>query len=428
MSNGLLSPVVLHNGSRILREDPLTVETAPERWAYAAQFDVDVSTFTEGEVTVSVELQVLRGEVGVGLLTADETAFQVERYVSAEDGNATILFTNRSNQRFVRLIVRNVDSARTSVVEIRALQAGTASSFAMAVPTLRIPSAIFEAFTCYDGPVQPGFWVNWLGVMTRADVWPFPPEVKAIYDQRRHERGEYPLRDEHVLDWVPMLQAILSARDVFRMVALGAGWGRWLTGGAFAARQRRLRFELTGVEAEPVHFAWMRQHMIDNDIPADCCRLIHGAASPSTDPCCFPVENPAWYGQSIVHTSETSGENARSKAALDGSPLQEVRAVPIEEALLEDRPVDYLHMDIQGTEYDFIARDPQRLTRLVRMVNIGTHSEAIERRLRRVFEGMQWIRVYDVAIGTSVQIILDDTSVARVEFGDGVQVWSNPHL
>ena len=424
-----MPPVVLHNGSRILRDNPLTIETAPERWAYAAQFDVDVSALAEVDRVVSIELQVRRAEVGVGLLTADETAFQVERFVSAEDGKATILLSSRSNQPSVRLIVRNVDTSRTSaVVEIRAIRAGTASSFAMEVPTLRIPSAIVEAFTCYDGPVRPGFWVNWLGVMTRADVWPFPPDVREKYDEPRHERGAYPLHDEHVLDWLPLLQAVLASRDVFRMVALGAGWGRWLSGGAFAARQRGLRFELTGIEAEPTHFGWMQQHMIDNGIPMDCCRLIHGAASPSTEPCWFPIENPAWYGQSIVPVSEPSGDNTRLEAVRHGSQLQQVRAVPIEEALLEDRPVDYLHMDIQGTEYDFIARDAQRLTRLVRMVNIGTHSESIERRLRKVFEEMQWIRLYDVGLGTSAQVMLDDASVARVEFGDGVQVWRNPHL
>ena len=102
--------------------------------------------------------------------------------------------------------------------------------------------------------MRAGFWVNWLGVVTRAGVWPFPPEIQARYARDRAERPEYPLGDEHVLDWVPLLEAVMSSRRGFRMVALGAGWGRWLTAGAFAARQRGLPFHLTGVEAEPDHF------------------------------------------------------------------------------------------------------------------------------------------------------------------------------
>ena len=224
-------------------------------------------------------------------------------------------------------------------------------------PTITISSAAFTPFQGFDGPVPPGFWVNWLGVMTRADVWPFPPEVLAIYEQPRRERCEPPLTDEHVLDWVPLLDAVLSSRDVFRMVALGSGWGRWLTAGAFAAHQRGLTYELTGVEAEPDHYAWMQQHMTDNHIPPHCCRLIRGAAAAATDPSWFPAANPGWYGESIVDATRVQDvTGGQTQAVVDGMQLRRVRSVPIEEVLLDGNVVDYLHMDIQGTVRVPLAR------------------------------------------------------------------------
>jgi hypothetical protein len=95
-------------------------------------------------------------------------------------------------------------------------------------PTIEISSRLFHQFRPYSGPVPAGFWVDWLGVMTRADVWPFAPEVKATYTRDRKEETVYPIHDEHVLDWVPLLEAVTSSGPVFRMAALGAGWGRWL--------------------------------------------------------------------------------------------------------------------------------------------------------------------------------------------------------
>jgi FkbM family methyltransferase len=260
-------------------------------------------------------------------------------------------------------------------------------------------------------------------------VWPFGADVQAIYARTRHETCRYPLHDEHVLDWVPLLEAVLSTRQTFRMIALGAGWGRWLSGGAFAATQLGLRFHLTGVEAEPDHFAWMEQHMRDNDIDPSTFLLIHGAAAASDTPCWFPVASPDWYGQAIVAETRKSGATATSdETVVDGVRLRRIRSVPIDQVISGESIVDYLHLDIQGTEYEFLSQDPARLAAYVRVINIGTHSEIVERRLRSLFGQLGWELRYDVSLGSKAHISLDGERAATIEFGDGVQVWSNPSL
>ena len=46
----------------------------------------------------------------------------------------------------------------------------------------------------------------------------------------------------------------------------GAGWGRWLSAGAFASEQTGREYRLVGVEAEPQHFEWMERHFRDNNL------------------------------------------------------------------------------------------------------------------------------------------------------------------
>ena len=112
----------------------------------------------------------------------------------------------------------------------------------------------------------------------------------------------------------------------------------------------------------------------------------------------------------------------------EGTRFQRVRAVDIEEAIGDLPLVDYMHMDIQGSEYDFLSAKPELLQRRVKMVNIGTHSKAIERNLKRYFKSLGWACRYRVPINGKVRVRLGDGPSQIVEFGDGVQVWENPGL
>ena len=50
------------------------------------------------------------------------------------------------------------------------------------------------------------------------------------------------------------------------MIELGAGWGKWIVSGAVAARRCGIDSLVIGVEAEPEHYKWMREHLVDNDV------------------------------------------------------------------------------------------------------------------------------------------------------------------
>jgi FkbM family methyltransferase len=300
-------------------------------------------------------------------------------------------------------------------------------------PEIRIDKQVFESFPRWSGYVPPGYWANWLGVLTSANVWAFSKEVLALFAKGRHEVPRYPLKEESILDWVPLLQAVLEAGDTFVMAALGAGWGRWLSAGAFAAKKLGRNYHLIGVEAEPEHFRWLQLHFQENHLDPAHCLLLNAAASAHSGDCWFYVGKPAcWYGQCIVPDSTLNG--IPNHAAIgdesdhNGEKIRRVQSVTIDDVLRGQRRVDYLHMDIQGAEYDFLSANPELLGATVKMVNIGTHSPEIEVQCRTLFEELGWRNRYDVPLNSKLPVYFGDEFVADVQFGDGVQVWINPRF
>ncbi|MGH7084539.1 MAG: hypothetical protein ACREFN_06055, partial [Acetobacteraceae bacterium] len=252
-----------------------------------------------------------------------------------------------------------------------------------------------------------------------------------IYNRERHEAPALPTDTEHVLDWIPLIDSVSASRGTFVMAALGAGWGRWLSAGAFAARQLGLDYRLFGVEAEPTHFAWMVRHLKENGLDPRRYTILQAAVSGKEGACWFRVgDAAAWYGQSItpdpgVDAAVTSNAAIGSEIVVDNARLRRVRCLDLR-AVLRDLPiVDYMHMDIQEAEGDFLRAHPDILDRRVRMVNIGTHLAEIEDDLRRLFSGLGWRPLYDVPLGTVAAVRVGAQQPKRVEFGDGVQVWLN---
>jgi hypothetical protein len=108
--------------------------------------------------------------------------------------------------------------------------------------------------------------------------------------------------NEDYFEWITLVEAAVEARDHFTMIELGAGWGRWLLNGAFAVRQTSdVPVTLVGVESEPRHFAWMRQHLADNGIEPEEQKLVSAAVAGEDGCVWFRVGDAAhWYGQSIA--------------------------------------------------------------------------------------------------------------------------------
>ncbi len=253
-----------------------------------------------------------------------------------------------------------------------------------------------------------GFSVNWVGTRT---------DLRFLKGHAAPPPGlvEPPLPEisEEYFEWVCAAEAIAAARGRFTMVELGAGYGRWMMDAMGLLRQMG-RQDLTphfiGVEAEPSHYAWMVEHFRNNGLDPAQHRLVQGAVSGRDGKVRFAIgDADAWYGQSIIADADT------------GVNSVEVPAYSLA-TLLHDVPmVDLLDIDVQGAEAEVCLAAARVLDEKVRRIYIGTHEDAIERDLRRLFQNLGWQEIFAYRLGRA-----QGTPYGRIMFGDGVQCWLNP--
>lgn len=225
-----------------------------------------------------------------------------------------------------------------------------------------------------------------------------------------------PQMNEHYFDWVLTLEAVEKATDSFRMIELGAGWGTWVVTAALACRQRKAikDIELLAIEADLAHYEWMNRHFRANGLDLSAHHLIHGAVSAEPGKIRFPViENPA----------EDYG--ASTSAVYGGRPYVEVDAYTIEELIGRMKgPVDFLHVDIQGAEYDTIPAAMDLLKKNVKSIMVGTHQSLEQHnKLAKLFRDNGWEPRMEYDRGA-----LCDTEYGEVQFGDGLIAYRNPDL
>ncbi|MEN0653293.1 MULTISPECIES: FkbM family methyltransferase [Hyphobacterium] len=223
-----------------------------------------------------------------------------------------------------------------------------------------------------------------------------------------------PSLNEHYFDWILTLESVARAAGAYRMIELGAGWGTWSVIGATAARQsaRIDAIEIVAIEADHTHYDWMRRHFASNDLTGETMHLIHGAVAPKAGTVRFPIlEDP----------SEDYG--ASMKQVHSGRPFIDVPAYTL--ASLMDRmsgTVDFVHVDIQGAEYDIIPPIMDLLRKRVKSMMIGTHTSLEKHHeMSELFRRNGWRETMNYPRGE-----LCVTPYGNVQFGDGLVAVENP--
>lgn len=285
--------------------------------------------------------------------------------------------------------------------------------------------------------------VDCLGGRTNRGYLGMSPE-----DWARHSFGGMldafaPSYSEDYYDWIDLLDAAGMSDGPFTMVELGAGYGRWLAHGAnLCGRVGRPLGLLVGCEAEPTHFQWMKEHLRDNGCPAERCQLYEVAVAEKAGTLPFYVGVPAkWYGQSIAANMVQHGSFRRpdvrrlvrrllgKQKPMDSVKL--VRALPLGDVIGDLSVIDFMHVDIQGAEYDVLSAARRLLEAKIRRIHVGTHSPDVEATRGRdmdaligdLFASLGWTPRFKVKPGESV-----DLHGRTIKFVDGVQSWENPRL
>ena len=252
---------------------------------------------------------------------------------------------------------------------------------------------------------------DFLGIATNV-------EYKKGWDRHSIKAGanyiaDYPPLNEHYFDWIALLESVSASSNKFRMAELGAGWAPWLVRGGVAAKQKfpDIELELVAVEADETHYKWILDHLLDNKLNASNFKIIRG---------CISVESGVIKFPKISNPDEDYGASTRQ--VNKNSEFVEVTAISIEQVLNHfSGPLDFLHMDIQGAEYDVLPSSMNLLSANVKSVMVGTHI-SIEKHndLHSLFLAHDWEPVMIFPRNSEVQ-----TEFGLVNFGDGFQYWRN---
>lgn len=227
---------------------------------------------------------------------------------------------------------------------------------------------------------------------------------------------DYPAVNEHYFDWIALLSCVSKASGTFRMAELGAGWAPWLVRAIFAMRQLPAiqHLELLGIEADPTHYSWVHDHFLDNQLKPDDYHLIHGAVSASSTILKFPkIENP----------NEDYGASLRSVS--NNSKFIEVQGYTLDNLLGKfSGPLDFIHVDIQGAEYEVIPQAMELLNVRAKAIMIGTHISTEKHiSIRDLFSKHGWNEIMCYPRNEEVA-----TEFGTVAFGDGFQFWQNESI
>ncbi|MEM6820970.1 MAG: FkbM family methyltransferase [Verrucomicrobiota bacterium] len=159
----------------------------------------------------------------------------------------------------------------------------------------------------------------------------------------------FPGLNEWTIDWVACLLAAKLAKDCFRVIELGAGYGHWAVASvlAFKSISPKRPASVFAVEADKTHFNWLEENIQTNlgrfhDVSSD---LRHAAAG-LDGVISFPfLTNPAEdYGASY--------NNSQSERFIE-VPCYSLSTVFRN---IGNERANLLHCDIQGAEADLIAQ------------------------------------------------------------------------
>lgn len=232
----------------------------------------------------------------------------------------------------------------------------------------------------------------------------------------------YPIPSEELFEWIDLLESIDDAANSYVMAEIGAGFGRWLGAAACLVRQYKpMPLRLIAVEAEPVHFEWIKRYFSDNGVDWREHHLVQAAVGGSDGFVDFVIGNPReWYGQAVQQAFTNYGWNYADRPE---AQIVKVPLISLETLLKDEGVVDFVDMDIQASEGEVVVCSHRTLSEKVKRLHIGTHNAEVERLIYDTLRREGWF-----CTATYPAHATSETPYGEITFADGIQSWVNPRL
>lgn len=275
---------------------------------------------------------------------------------------------------------------------------------------------LIAGFALENAPETPGVATNFLGVKIAPEVMP------SILTPRVGKTEGLPFPGNwhaDIAEWAAALLSVREAKDIYRIVEIGCGWGCWLTNMGFAAKRIGLAVDLIGIEGDRQHLENAKQVLMLNGFNEDEFRLTNGIAAPKEGLALFPLsDRPGedWGAEPIFFPDPETLSKIRSAGS-----HSELTCHTLSE-LSQNEQIDLLHIDIQGAEMDFVEGNYGDVSKYAKRVFIGTHSRFLEGSLQKFFLDRGWTLEMD---RPAISEIVDGKPEIRV---DGALLFRNPSM
>ena len=263
-----------------------------------------------------------------------------------------------------------------------------------------------------------GWKKTWYGYFQQEKVI---SQKKIERDKKSHKAEgiitpSVPLKGEGYIEQQFFLNILKDLKGHVNMMELGAGRGDWCLAMAGIIDFNLIDTEITSyrciaVEAEPTHYGWTKEHFEQQGIVN--AEAVHGAVSSKNGECKFySIEDPAsTYGQSIRE---------------DGNLTVPCYTVDYLIEKYNFDSVGFMHVDIQGAEYDMLLGAIEALKKgTLKYMMIGTHSPEMNEKM------IEYIRPfnYEVLFSAPCHSKIVDTPFGRAIFPvDGLLILKNDNI
>lgn len=263
-----------------------------------------------------------------------------------------------------------------------------------------------------DRQARRDFHVNYFGVAVPISV--LPREIKGHLPAVEVD----PLPNNWHADaaeFAAALRAVDLAKSTFTMLELGCGWGCWMNITGAAARRRKLRVHLVGVEGDRHNLSMASKALAANFFTSREYRLLNGIVAAVDGKAAFPQQgrsDESWGLEPVFCTNEVAYE-----AAMASGRYRELKTYSLETLIDGRGRLDLVHIDIQGGELEYVRSCLASLNSTVAYLVIGTHSRCIESELLRILSKAGW------RLEVERPCIFEPSSMKLIV--DGVQGWRN---
>jgi FkbM family methyltransferase len=283
-----------------------------------------------------------------------------------------------------------------------------------------------------DTSVSNNIFIDSIGVKVSPEYYPW------IADKIGKRSTNVPIPNDGYfaegIEYVALAHAfkLLESRQKFTVVEIGAGWGPWISAATVVARRLGYaQINIAAFEADESRYNAMRSHLSLNKIisvdspskgtiPGLRWQLFNAAADAEDKILYWPIDHGIEDAGMATATSPTDVDYRGKKTT-----YKEIRALDIRTALEDFSVIDFLHIDIQGSEYELINNTIDFIEKTVRFVFIGTHSRKIEGDL--IFEllerGWKLLRERPCQFTPTENI----PSLTGMTYVDGGQFWQTTY-